>query len=119
MGIRLQGTVNRSRDGHMVHANVDTDVIVAEETPLACFTKPQELYHHIEHFCLGRRRLELFGVDHNIRAGWVTVGDKVSSSNYDAETYLAFFKDGHYLKTTQEVESLRPKSPPRFGHTGH
>lgn len=31
MGIR--GTVRRSTDGHIIHANIDTDVIIAEEPP--------------------------------------------------------------------------------------
>jgi N6-adenosine-specific RNA methylase IME4 len=47
--------------------------------------KPEELYHIIEHFAQGRRRLELFGEDHNIRAGWVTVGKGLTSSNFNKE----------------------------------
>lgn len=31
MGIR--GTVRRSTDGHLIHANVDTDIIISEEPP--------------------------------------------------------------------------------------
>jgi N6-adenosine-specific RNA methylase IME4 len=29
-----------------------------------------------------RRRLELFGEDHNIRDGWVTVGKAISRTNF-------------------------------------
>jgi hypothetical protein len=29
MGIK--GTVRRSTDGHVIHANIDTDIIIAEE----------------------------------------------------------------------------------------
>lgn len=43
------------------------------------------MYRIIEHFALGRRRLELFGEDHNIRTGWLTVGKELSSSNFNAE----------------------------------
>lgn len=43
------------------------------------------MYRIIEHFALGRRRLELFGEDHNIRQGWLTVGKGLSSSNFNAE----------------------------------
>jgi N6-adenosine-specific RNA methylase IME4 len=43
------------------------------------------MYRIIEHFALGRRRLELFGEDHNIRSGWLTVGKGLSSSNFNAE----------------------------------
>jgi hypothetical protein len=136
--------------------------------PSADNAKPVELYHIIEHFCLGRRRLELFGCaalfvfltfalsrfspfpfflshdvereDHNIRPGWLTVGLSLSSSNFSAETYASWFKgeNGHLLGTTpglffffvcvcvflsvrfslsvrnlSEIESIRPKSPPR------
>ena len=102
MGIR--GTVRRSTDGHFVHCNVDTDVIVWEgdETggwSCACFRmklwlseardsrlgllvctladplrKPPELYNLIENFCMGTRRLELFGNARDARPGWLTIG---------------------------------------------
>lgn len=35
--------------------------------------------------CAGRRRLELFGEEHNIRPGWVTVGDQITSSNFNKQ----------------------------------
>ena len=70
----MQGTVRRNADGHIIHANVDTDVLVAEQAPFGSTEKPEELYHIVEHFAQGRRRLELFGNDHNIRRGWVTLG---------------------------------------------
>jgi N6-adenosine-specific RNA methylase IME4 len=47
--------------------------------------KPEDMYRIVEHFALGRRRLELFGEDHNIRSGWLTVGKELSSSNFNAE----------------------------------
>ena len=80
MGIK--GTVRRNQDSHFIHANIDTDVIISEEPPLGSTEKPVELYHIIEHFCLGRRRLELFGRDHNIRPGWVTLGVGILSLSY-------------------------------------
>ncbi|XP_050225761.1 N6-adenosine-methyltransferase non-catalytic subunit MTB [Mercurialis annua] len=127
MGIK--GTVRRSTDGHIIHANIDTDVIIAEEPPYGSTQKPEDMYRIIEHFSLGRRRLELFGEDHNIRAGWLTVGKELSSSNFNAEAYVKGFadKDGkvwqggggrnpppeapHLVITTPEIEALRPKSP--------
>ncbi|KAL9932988.1 hypothetical protein V8E36_008243 [Tilletia maclaganii] len=36
--------------------------------------KPQEMYSLIENFCLGTRRLELFGTNRNLRRGWLTIG---------------------------------------------
>ncbi|CAG8695205.1 11960_t:CDS:2 [Gigaspora margarita] len=112
MGIR--GTVRRSTDGHFIHCNVDTDVIISEEPSFGSTAKPEELYHIIEHFCLGRRRLELFGEDHNIRPGWLTIGTGLSSSNFDATTYASYFNEpsGYLLGSTAEIENLRPKSPP-------
>ena len=83
MGIK--GTVRRSTDGHIIHANVDTDIIVSEEPPLGSMQKPEEMYHIIEHFAMGRRRLELFGEDHNVRPGWLTVGNSLSASNFNPE----------------------------------
>lgn len=50
MGIR--GTVRRSQDSHVIHSNVDTDIIVAEEFPFGSTRKPDEMYSVIEHFCL-------------------------------------------------------------------
>ncbi|CAI0403078.1 unnamed protein product [Linum tenue] len=111
MGIK--GTVRRSTDGHIIHANIDTDVIIAEEPPYGSTQKPEDMYRIIEHFSLGRRRLELFGEDHNIRAGWLTVGKELSSSNFNAEVQTSFIttQAPHLVVTTPEIESLRPKSP--------
>ena len=112
MGIK--GTVRRSVDGDFIHANVDIDLIIEEEKPFGSAEKPVEIFHMIEHFCLGRRRLHLFGNDSSIRPGWVTAGPDVTSSNYDAETFNGYFA-GHPGTTTgcpDEIERLRPKSPP-------
>ncbi|KAL6901846.1 hypothetical protein ACP4OV_004722 [Aristida adscensionis] len=129
MGIK--GTVRRSTDGHVIHANIDTDIIIAEEPSDGSTKKPEDMYRIIEHFALGRRRLELFGEDHNIRPGWLTLGKGLSYSNFNKEAYIKNFadKDGkvwqggggrnpppeapHLVVTTPEIESLRPKSPPQ------
>lgn len=145
MGIK--GTVRRNQDGHIIHANIDTDIIIAED-PISTLLqslqtgqgddhmgtrdipfdsyfktsthKPEELYHVIEHFCLGRRRIELFGTDNNLRAGWVTLGADTSipGNNYSPEKYKAYFTSldpsntqPNLLGTTPEIEELRPKSP--------
>lgn len=127
MGIK--GMVRRSSDGHIIHANIDTDIIISEEPPYGSTAKPEELYHIVEHFALGQRRLELFGEDHNIRAGWITVGKGLTSSNFNPQTYTKHFCDmegniwqggrgnppvgaPHLVRTTPEIEALRPKSPP-------
>lgn len=67
MGIK--GTVRRSTDGDFIHANVDIDLIITEEPEMGNIEKPVEIFHIIEHFCLGLRRLHLFGRDSTIRPG--------------------------------------------------
>ncbi|XP_052782572.1 N6-adenosine-methyltransferase non-catalytic subunit-like [Mya arenaria] len=111
MGIK--GTVKRSTDGDFIHANVDIDLIIEEEPEYGSKEKPVEIFHMIEHFCLGRRRLHLFGRDSTIRPGWLSLGDELTSSNYDRENYMNYFKT-EADKTTgcsEEIERLRPKSP--------
>lgn len=70
--------------------------------------KPEDFYRIIEHFSLGRRRIELFGEDHNIRSGWLTVGKGLSSSDFNAEVKVpsllseargAVFGKGNYNLT--------------------
>eukprot|EP00200_Dunaliella_tertiolecta_P017592 CAMPEP_0202411586 /NCGR_PEP_ID=MMETSP1128-20130828/22327_1 /ASSEMBLY_ACC=CAM_ASM_000463 /TAXON_ID=3047 /ORGANISM="Dunaliella tertiolecta, Strain CCMP1320" /LENGTH=547 /DNA_ID=CAMNT_0049017321 /DNA_START=280 /DNA_END=1923 /DNA_ORIENTATION=- len=135
----LRGSVRRNMDGHVIHTNCDTDVIVSEEPPLGSTEKPAELYEIIERFCLGKRRLELFGEEHNIRDGWVTVGRNLPTSNFRPNVYASHFRgmDGQVyventtggrvprnaptlIPTTPEIEESRPKSPPpTHGNRGH
>lgn len=74
MGIK--GTVKRSTDGDFIHANVDIDLIITEEPEIGNIEKPVEIFHIIEHFCLGRRRLHLFGRDSTIRPGKTSGGGR-------------------------------------------
>jgi mRNA m6A methyltransferase non-catalytic subunit len=61
---------------------------------------------------MGRRRLELFGEDHNIRPGWVTLGASLTSSNWNKEAFAENIREhGLLVPLTEEIESLRPKSP--------
>jgi len=123
--VGVKGTVKRSEDTHFIHANCDTDLIMEEEKGFGSTHKPSELYETIEHFCLGRRRLELFGLDRNMRDGWLTLGDGLTTSNWDKSLFLSWFEGdgawpevrdhmgGKLLGSTQEIEVLRPKSPVR------
>ncbi len=129
--VGIKGTVRRGEDAYFIHANVDTDVIVAEEEAYGSTKKPEELYQIIERFCLGRRRIELFGEDHNIRPGWLTIGKGLSSTKYDPQLYESWFKGdgaypqlqgyegGKYLGTNAEIEAARPKSPVRPMPSGY
>uniref|UniRef100_A0A3B3HSC7 N(6)-adenosine-methyltransferase non-catalytic subunit METTL14 n=1 Tax=Oryzias latipes TaxID=8090 RepID=A0A3B3HSC7_ORYLA len=111
MGIK--GTVRRSTDGDFIHANVDIDLIITEEPEMGNVEKPVEIFHIIEHFCLGRRRLHLFGRDSTIRPGWLTVGPNLTNTNFNPETYASHFAspDSYLSGCTEEIERLRPKSP--------
>ncbi|XP_076459000.1 N(6)-adenosine-methyltransferase non-catalytic subunit METTL14-like [Babylonia areolata] len=111
MGIK--GTVKRSTDGDFIHANVDIDLIIEDEPEFGSKEKPVEIFHIIEHFCLGRRRLHLFGRDSTIRPGWLTLGSGLTSSNFDPEVYANFFQKAEDMVTgcTEDIERLRPKSP--------
>lgn len=116
MGIK--GTVRRSTDGDFIHSNVDIDLIISEEPPYGTYEKPDEIFHIIEHFCLGRRRLHLFGRDSTIRPGWLTVGPDLTNSNFNADLYKDYFSrnNSDYLTgCTDRIEALRPKSPPPKG----
>lgn len=111
MGIK--GTVRRSTDGDFIHANVDIDLIIAEEAEAGSLDKPEEMLHIVEHFCLGRRRLQLFGRDSTVRPGWLTLGPDLTMSNYDPALYNSYFAEGNMTTgCTDRIESLRPKSPP-------
>ena len=48
-------------------------------------------------------------------AGWLTLGPELSSSNYNKEKYTEFFVDHSVIPNTDEIEILRPKSPPPKG----
>lgn len=115
MGIR--GTVRRSVDSDFIHANVDIDLIITEEPDWGDANKPIELYHIIEHFCLGRRRLHLFARDSTIRRGWLSIGSEISTSNFDTRVYKSYFETSvqNLENITERIEQLRPKSPPPKG----
>lgn len=125
--VGVKGTLKRSVDTHFIHANCDVDLIMEEEKEFGSTLKPTELYETIEHFCLGRRRLELFGLDRNLRDGWLTLGRGLTSSNWNKAAYLSWFEgDGRWpevksyiggklLGSVPEIDALRPKSPVRQG----
>ncbi|GEM10747.1 methyltransferase like 14, transcription regulator [Rhodotorula toruloides] len=83
MGIR--GTVRRSTDSFFVHCNVDTDVIVWEGDDEDPDLKPPEIQTLIENFCLGTRRLHLYGSPRSLRRGWLTV-PSASSPPFSSES---------------------------------
>ncbi|KAG8700263.1 hypothetical protein FRC08_004799 [Ceratobasidium sp. 394] len=130
MGIR--GTVRRSTDSWFVHCNIDTDVIIWDGDPTDPTRKPPETYSLIENFCLGTRRLEIFGKLSSLRKGWVTAlsanagapsAPKQGGAPTDATPIpwdKATWDAGVHrengkcvVPSSQEIEILRPKSPLR------
>lgn len=85
MGIK--GTVRRSTDGDFIHANVDIDLIITEEPEMGNIEKPVEIFHIIEHFCLGLRRLHLFGRDSTIRPGLSLIHTRMQFSLYNCQWF--------------------------------
>lgn len=112
--VGIKGTVRRSTDGDFIHANVDIDLIISEEQEFGSH-KPIEMFHIIEHFCLGRRRLHMFGRDSSIRPGWITVGPELTNSNFSADLYASLFAESTTTGCTDRIEALRPKSPTNNG----
>lgn len=107
--------------------------------------KPPEMYTLIENFCLGLRRLEIFGRPSSLRRGWVTVmgqdqdehlptaGDTFGSiyvegedggqaTRWDRETWEEGVRERAnggkaVVPMTPEIDALRPKSPYRPNQT--
>lgn len=91
-------------------------MIISEEAEFGSLEKPIEIFHIIEHFCLGRRRLHVFGRDSTIRPGWVTVGPELTNSNFNSDVYSNYFDNGtNTTGCTERIELLRPKSPQNNG----
>lgn len=120
--VGIVGDSKQASDQTFIHPNIDTDVILQEEPEIGNLNKPHELSEIIERFCLGRRRLELFANNASIRPGWVCVGKYLREGGFDRETYDKWFEGepqpnsyvgGRLLQTTEAIEALRPKSPPR------
>lgn len=139
MGIR--GTVRRSTDSWFVHCNVDTDVMIWEGDASDPTLKPPEMYTLIENFCLGLRRLEIFGRARTLRRGWVTAlaegeeerieqGMSVDADGTSEQQEFATLWNRESWESgtrevsnggkpvvpmTPEIDALRPKSPVRGG----
>jgi len=78
-----------------VYPGSEVDAFVAEiPEDEGSTAKPPDLYRLIEHYCMGRRRLELFGTDNNIRDGWVTIGLDISEQmeRWDMDAYKNLFE---------------------------
>jgi hypothetical protein len=80
-------------------------VIIWEGSPVDPSLKPPELYQLVENFCLGTRRLELFGRAASIRPGWVTA--------------LAAGQDAPDALHAARVELVEPKTAAKSSAMGN
>ncbi|KAI5452955.1 methyltransferase [Naganishia albida] len=58
---------------------VDGDVVVAEGRETS--RKPDEFYGILERMVPNGRKLEIFGRKHNVKEGWLTIGNQLGDSN--------------------------------------
>ena len=120
---------------------IDTDVIIWEGDSADPTRKPPEMYSLIENFCLGIRRLEIFGRPSSLRRGWVTVlGDEHLplregaihvggeeggiATKWVQESWEEGIKGlsgtgKPVVPMTAEIDALRPKSPVRGGQSSN
>ena len=113
--VGVSGNVKRNNDYDFIHSNCDIDLIIQPENgEYECDQnqqEPQEIFEIIERFCLGRRRVQIFGDESSRRDGWVTIGENVRSSDFERREYESYFRNGHLVNVDNDVEILRPKSP--------
>jgi len=128
--------------------SLDTDVIIWEGDPAGTslplhfasglnsltppdpLRKPPEMHSLIENFCLGSRRLEIFGRASSLRRGWVTLGAidnpqmelaRIDGMAWDRELWEGEIRmhasaggvGKPVVPTSAEIDGLRPKSPVR------
>ncbi|GAW05647.1 MT-A70-domain-containing protein [Lentinula edodes] len=62
---------------------LDVDVIVSEVRETS--RKPEEVYGLIERMCPGGRKVEIFGRRHNVRPGWLTLGNQLGPDQIHEE----------------------------------
>lgn len=55
--------------------HVDCDVVMAEVRETS--RKPDEMYPLLERLSPGTRKLEIFARPHNVRPGWVSMGNQL------------------------------------------
>jgi mRNA (2'-O-methyladenosine-N6-)-methyltransferase len=57
---------------------VDCDVVVSEVRETS--RKPDEMYPLLERLSPGTRKLEIFARQHNVRPGWVSLGNQLDGT---------------------------------------
>ncbi|OQS04603.1 mt-a70 family protein [Thraustotheca clavata] len=114
--VGLRDYMWKETSANFIHPNIDTDVIIAP----AMNGKPDAFFELVERFCLGRRRLSIFGS--TPPNGWITLGPNVPfEEHFDLDKYLAGLRQTALnpntpfsIGTSPVIEQLRPKPPVRL-----
>lgn len=115
----LKGTLRRSEHSDLINCNIDTDTIIESK-----FNRlnviPENIYKVIENFALMSRRLHIVpGTGGEFlpvrpRPGWVIASPESLLDNFTVRGYLTDIKNkGTRVPIDHEIDSLRPKTPPR------
>ncbi|KAL6947413.1 regulatory protein [Hanseniaspora vineae] len=113
----ITGTVRRATDGHLIHCNIDTDLVIEKpQTQNNCV--PNELYTIAENFSTATKRLHIIpgrtGLETpvRLRKGWVIMSPDVMINNFDSKKYKQEIETlGNNMPVRDDIETLRPKSP--------
>lgn len=97
-----------------VHQGINADVIVSEVRDTS--RKPDELYAIIERLCPGGKKVELFGRKHNVRRGWMTLGNQLKSDHV-LDPALQQRLDAFRARQAQQIRN-RPQQQHQQGHYG-
>lgn len=113
----ITGTVRRSSDGHLIHCNVDTDLVI-QNSHMRNGPVPSHLYKIAENFSTATRRLHIipartgWETPIRLRPGWVIMSPDILLNNFSPKRYKKDIDTiGHNVPNTNEIENLRPKSP--------
>lgn len=139
----ITGTVRRATDGRLIHCNVDTDLMLENDTPLSTAASidgnnyesqklskkrdsgnncvPSQIYQIAENFSTATRRLHIIPsrtgteIPVKLRKGWVIMSPDVMLNNFKPKEYVKETQDMLNLPEDPEIEKLRPKSPVQKG----
>lgn len=70
-----------------INRHVDCDVVMAEVRETS--RKPDEMYPLLERLSPGTRKLEIFARPHNVRPGWVSMGNQLDGTHLTDPDLLA------------------------------
>lgn len=116
----LKGTLRRSEDADLINCNIDTDTVLESPSDRPNVI-PENIYRVIENFALMSRRLHILpgtAAHKNLpvrpRPGWVIVGPDCLVDDFASDEYLEeISRIGTRVPVNQEIEILRPRTPPR------